>query len=195
MTDDTELQSIIDSVSELEDKHAELAAKYAGLKTRLLLYTEEKDAGLPAASATLTKQQFVDYIMTRVLQHGFDYSVKTNYTRDRDAIKFRQICFFLIKHKSKLALWEIGRYVAPDRVPNFDHATVLHGCRKLQNDLDLFKKFGNDSNETHKVLTHLMKTILSFSELAYKLKHEFHERNDILEEAVEVDNVSSEETH
>lgn len=54
-------------------------------------------------------------------------------TRKREVVEARQIAMWLMHHYTKLSLAAIGAYFENKNGISFDHATVLHACRTVNN--------------------------------------------------------------
>ena len=61
-------------------------------------------------------------------------------TRKREVVEARQIAMWLMHHYTKLSLAAIGAYFENENGVSFDHATVLHACKTV-----------NDLKETNRV--------------------------------------------
>jgi len=54
-------------------------------------------------------------------------------TRKREVVEARQISMWLMHHYTKLSLAAIGAYFESENCLHFDHATVFHACRTVNN--------------------------------------------------------------
>lgn len=54
-------------------------------------------------------------------------------TRKREVVEARQIAMWMLKRHTKLSLDAIGEYFENDKEHVFDHATVLHAIRTVNN--------------------------------------------------------------
>lgn len=61
-------------------------------------------------------------------------------TRKREVVEARQITMWLMHHYTKLSLAAIAAYFENENGISFDHATVLHACRTV-----------NDLKETNRI--------------------------------------------
>lgn len=57
-------------------------------------------------------------------------------TRKREIVEARQVCMWWLKNNTKQSLNDIGSYFG-----EFDHATVLHACKTVNNLIDTNKAF------------------------------------------------------
>lgn len=57
-------------------------------------------------------------------------------TRKREIVEARQVCMWWLKNNTKQSLAEIGSYFG-----DFDHATVIHACKTVNNLIDTDKLF------------------------------------------------------
>lgn len=67
---------------------------------------------------------------------GLEVSTICQPTRRRELVNARQIAMYFIKQYTKLSLAEIG-----ELFPHGDHATVLHGIRRISGEIDIYPKF------------------------------------------------------
>jgi chromosomal replication initiator protein len=87
-------------------------------------------------------------IMTTVANfYGIDTDVLTGKRRDKTAVLARQITMYLLRERNHCSLAEIGRILG-DR----DHTTVLHGCEKISNEIDLNPQLQDSINEIRRKL-------------------------------------------
>lgn len=62
-------------------------------------------------------------------------------SRKRTLVEHRQISMKFIKENSKLSLSEVGKIFTPEDSKQFDHATVLHAIKTVNNLIDTDKEF------------------------------------------------------
>lgn len=70
-------------------------------------------------------------------------------TRKREIVQARQIAMYFSKKLTKSSLATIGA-----KIGGKDHATVLHGCKTVQNLYETDKKFKYDVDEIEKLIKH-----------------------------------------
>lgn len=56
--------------------------------------------------------------------------------RKRELVNARYVAMYFIKQYTKLSLAEIGEHF-----PHGDHATVLHGIRRISGEIDIYPQF------------------------------------------------------
>jgi chromosomal replication initiator protein len=88
------------------------------------------------------------FIMTTVANfYGIDTEVLTGKRRDKTAVLARQVTMYLLRERNHCSLAEIGRMLG-DR----DHTTVLHGCEKIADEIDLNPQLQDSINEIRQKL-------------------------------------------
>lgn len=86
---------------------------------------------VPHTSAELA---YIDGILARMIPHvckifGGDYAAFKSKTRKRESVLARHIVCYILGKYTRLTLQEIGDRIRPD----YDHATVMHAKRAIQN--------------------------------------------------------------
>lgn len=91
-------------------------------------------------SAITKKELTIDSILDTVC-HYYDIDVKDIQTksRKREIVQARQICMYIAKQHLDLSLSQIGAYIG-----GRDHATVLHACNTVKDQVAVDKSFRND---------------------------------------------------
>ena len=83
--------------------------------------------------------------------------------RKKEIVKARQIAFYLIKKYTKLTLTGIGL-----RVGEFDHATVLHSIKVVNNDIETYPAELKILNDLIILLNKNLSTLTSFKKIYIK---------------------------
>jgi chromosomal replication initiator protein len=87
-------------------------------------------------------------IMTTVANfYGIDTEVLTGKRRDKTAVLARQITMYLLRERNHCTLIEIGAILG-----GRDHTTVLHGCEKIETEIDVNPQIQQSVNEIRRKL-------------------------------------------
>jgi len=82
----------------------------------------------------------VDDIINTVCKHfGLETSVIYSKSRKREAVQARQVSMFLAKKYTDLSNSKIGAQIG-----NKDHATVIHACKTITDQLETDKRFSDE---------------------------------------------------
>lgn len=93
---------------------------------------------------------FTDIVKIVSLETGVTIEAIKIKTRKREIVEARQIAMWMLKRHTKLSLEAIGEYFENDHEHVFDHATVLHAIRTVNNLRETNKDF-RDKFETVKL--------------------------------------------
>ena len=91
-----------------------------------------------------------DIVSIVSLETGISIEYMKKKIRKREIVESRQIAMWMLKHYTKLSLAAIGEYFENEKDHIFDHATVLHACKTV-NDLKQTNKEFRDKFETVKL--------------------------------------------
>ncbi len=94
------------------------------------------------------KKVTIDSISEVVCKH---FNIKTELlqtaSRKREIVQARQVAMYLSKIYTELSLAQIGSVIGKK-----NHATVLHACKTVKDQLQVDKAFRDDLEEIEKVL-------------------------------------------
>lgn len=108
------------------DKYREV--RYNG---KPIIYIEEVDTGMPLERA-----------ICKVF--GFDHKKVFEGRRFRDQVVPRQIYMYVLRVVKKYSYANIGVLARGDGKKKYDHATVMHAKKTVENLMDTDKKFKSD---------------------------------------------------
>ena len=78
----------------------------------------------------------IDTIISKVCEHfKLDESVLHSKSRKRDVVQMRQIAMYLAKKHTDISASKIGHLIG-----NRDHATVLHACKNIKDQVSIDKE-------------------------------------------------------
>lgn len=119
-----------------------------------VIYNKEVDMSLAkrvigqAIKKIEKKKITVDSISEVVCKH---FNIKTELlqtaSRKREIVQARQVAMFLSKIYTELSLAQIGSIIGKK-----NHATVLHACKAVKDQLEVDKSFRDDLEEIEKIL-------------------------------------------
>jgi chromosomal replication initiator protein len=139
-------ENVVDHVRDLEGIITSLVA-------HSLVYNREVDLDLAKrvvgkAVKTENKQITVDKIQNIVSNYfNIDLKEMHSQSRKREIVQARQVTMFLSKKYTDYSYSHIGSLVGKR-----DHATVLHACRAIQDNLDIDKSFRIAMSDIEKLL-------------------------------------------
>ena len=135
-------ENVSDSVRELEGIVNSLLARSILFKREIDLDLTRRIVGKAIRDAE-AKPVTVEDIIEKVCAY-FDMQTSAIYakTRKREVVQARQIAMFLAKEYTEESSSRIGQMIG-----NKDHATVLHACRIVKNQVEVDKAFRNQINE------------------------------------------------
>ena len=90
----------------------------------------------------------VDFIIEKVCEHyKVDASVIHTKTRKREVVQVRQVAMYLAKKHTDTSSSKIGKLIG-----NKDHATVLHACKIVKDQVEVDKQFKAEIEEIESIL-------------------------------------------
>jgi len=90
-----------------------------------------------------TKSVSIDDIITKVCAHyEIEESAIHNKTRKREVVQVRQLAMYLAKKYTDASSSKIGQYIGKK-----DHATVLHACKMIKDQVEVDKAFKAEVEE------------------------------------------------
>lgn len=114
----------------------------------------------------LNERQYTAIVGRRIAKmFDMNLDVMTDFSRASEAVKYRQTLMYILKRKTSWPLSIIGVNCSEGRRRPYDHATVLHSIREIENDLDTFDRTNIDQRGTCKVIRLAIDSIPSFNEL------------------------------
>lgn len=132
----------------------DLEGVIVSLMAHSVIYNKEVDLSLAkrvigqAIRKIEQKKLTVDSISEVVCKH---FNIKTELlqtaSRKREIVQARQVAMYLSKQYTELSLAQIGSFIGKK-----NHATVLHACRTVKDQLEVDKSFRDDLEEIVKTL-------------------------------------------
>ncbi|MDR0891527.1 MAG: chromosomal replication initiator protein DnaA [Mediterranea sp.] len=90
-----------------------------------------------------TKAVGIDDILNAVCQHfSLEVSAVHTKSRKREVVQARQVAMYLAQKKTGFSTSKIGKFIG-----NRDHATVIHACKTIKNQLEVDKAFKQEVQE------------------------------------------------
>ena len=134
-------RNVTDNVRDLEGVIVSLMVRSSVLKKEISI--EMADQVLAANVKMIQKQITIDSIKEAVCgYYGLDVSRLLERTRKREVVVARQMSMYLAKKYTSLSLAGIG-----DILGKKDHATVLHACKTISEQVGVDKKLRSDLEE------------------------------------------------
>ena len=134
-------RNVTDNVRDLEGVIVSLMVRSSVLKKEISI--EMADQVLAASVKMVQKQITIDTIKEAVCgYYGLDTSRLLERTRKREVVVARQMSMYLAKKYTSLSLAGIG-----DVLGKKDHATVLHACKTITEQIGVDKKLRSDLEE------------------------------------------------
>ena len=134
-------RNVTDNVRDLEGVIVSLMVRSSVLKKEISIDMADQ---VLAASVKMTQKQFtIDSIKEAVCgYYGLETSRLLERTRKREVVVARQMSMYLAKKYTTLSLAGIG-----DVLGKKDHATVLHACKTISEQVGVDKKLRSDLEE------------------------------------------------
>ena len=136
-------ESIVDYIAENVTEHVrDLEGIITSLVAHSLVYNRNVDLELAkrvvSKTVKLEKKQITLEKIQNIVSTYFNIDLKEIHSksRKREIVQARQVAMFLSKKYTDYSYSHIGCQVGKR-----DHATVLHACRAIQNNLDIDKSF------------------------------------------------------
>ena len=134
-------RNVTDNVRDLEGVIVSLMVRSSVLKKEISIDMADQ---VLAASVKMTQKQItIDSIKEAVCgYYGLETSRLLERTRKREVVVARQMSMYLAKKYTTLSLAGIG-----DVLGKKDHATVLHACKTISEQVGVDKKLRSDLEE------------------------------------------------
>ena len=147
-------KDIIDYIAENVTQHVrDLEGIITSLVAHSLVYNREVDIELAkrvvSKTVKLEKTQITLDKIQDVVSNYFNIDLKMIHSksRKREIVQARQVAMFLSKKYTDYSYSHIGNMVGKR-----DHATVLHACRAIQDNLDIDKSFRSTMKDIEELL-------------------------------------------
>lgn len=148
-------RDVVDFIAEnVTDNVRDLEGVIVSLMAHSVIYNKEVDLALSrrvigqAIKKIEKKKITVDSISDIVCKH---FNIKTELlqtaSRKREIVQARQVAMYLSKLYTELSLAQIGSVIGKK-----NHATVLHSCRIVKEQIEVDKTFRDDLEEIEKLL-------------------------------------------
>ena len=135
-------ENVNESVRELEGIINSLLVYSIQLKREINLELVQRIVR-KAVNCTETKPLTIDSIINKVCNYyHIDTSTIHTKTRKREVVQVRQVAMYLAKKYTDISSSKIGQLIG-----NKDHATVLHACKIIKDQVEINKTFKNEIEE------------------------------------------------
>jgi chromosomal replication initiator protein len=135
-------ENVNESVRELEGIITSLLAQSIIFKRDVDLQMAQTVIG-QTVHVVETKSVSIDDIITKVCAHyEIEESAIHNKTRKREVVQVRQLAMYLAKKYTDASSSKIGQYIGKK-----DHATVLHACKMIKDQVEVDKAFKAEVEE------------------------------------------------
>ncbi|NDW10760.1 chromosomal replication initiator protein DnaA [Dysgonomonas sp. 520] len=148
-------QDVIEYIAEnVTDNIRDIEGVIVSLMAHSVIYN--RDVDLPLAKRVIgqaikkpEKKDLTIYDITEVVCNYFKIKKDLIHTasRKREIVLARQVTMYMAKQHTDLSLAQIGAIIGKK-----NHATVLHACKTVKNQLDVDKSFRDDIDEIEKEL-------------------------------------------
>lgn len=149
-------QDVINFIAEnVSENVRDLEGVIVSLMAYSVIYNKEVDLALAkrvigqAIKKIERKKITVESISEVVCKH---FNIKTELlqtaSRKREIVQARQVTMYLSKQFTELSLAQIGSIIGKK-----NHATVLHACRTIKDQIEVDKSFKDEIEEIQKILT------------------------------------------
>ena len=136
-------ENVIEYIAEnVNESVRELEGIINSLLAQSILFKREIDIELAqriirkAVRIIENKPVTIDTIISKVCEHfKLDESVLHSKSRKRDVVQMRQIAMYLAKKHTDISASKIGHLIG-----NRDHATVLHACKNIKDQVSIDKE-------------------------------------------------------
>jgi len=136
-------ENVIEYIAEnVNESVRELEGIINSLLAQSILFKREIDIDLAqriirkAVRIIENKPVTIDAIIGKVCEHfKFDESVIHSKSRKREVVQARQIAMYLAKKHTEISASKIGHLIG-----NRDHATVLHACKNIKDQIGIDKE-------------------------------------------------------
>ena len=135
-------ENVNESVRELEGIINSLLVYSIQLKREINLELAQRIVR-KAVNCTEIKPLTIDSIINKVCNYyHIDTSTIHTKTRKREVVQVRQVAMYLAKKYTDISSSKIGQLIG-----NKDHATVLHACKIIKDQVEINKTFKNEIEE------------------------------------------------
>ena len=137
-------ENVIEYIAEnVNESVRELEGIINSLLAQSILFKREIDIDLAqriirkAVRIIENKPVTIETIVNKVCEHfKFDESVLHSKSRKREVVQARQVAMYLAKKHTDVSASKIGHLIG-----NRDHATVLHACKNIKDQITVDKEF------------------------------------------------------
>jgi chromosomal replication initiator protein len=148
-------EDVVDYIAEnVTDNARDLEGVIVSIMAHSLVYGKELDLALAKRVIDQTikkiekKKITVDYIQEAVCKfYNLDTSLLQTASRKREIVQARQISMYLSKTYTEMSLTQIGALIGKK-----NHATVLHACKTVREQMEVDKIFRDEITEIEKTL-------------------------------------------
>lgn len=148
-------EDVVDYIAEnVTDNARDLEGVIVSIMAHSLVYGKELDLSLAKRVIDQTikkiekKKITVDFIQDAVCKfYNLDTSLLQTASRKREIVQARQISMYLSKTYTEMSLTQIGSLIGKK-----NHATVLHACKTVREQMEVDKAFRDEIAEIEKAL-------------------------------------------
>lgn len=148
-------EDVVDYIAEnVTDNARDLEGVIVSIMAHSLVYGKELDLALAKRVIDQTikkiekKKITVDFIQDAVCRfYNLDTSLLQTASRKREIVQARQISMYLSKAYTEMSLTQIGSLIGKK-----NHATVLHACKTVREQMEVDKIFRDEIAEIEKAL-------------------------------------------
>jgi len=148
-------EDVVDYIAEnVTDNARDLEGVIVSIMAHSLVYGKELDLSLAKRVIDQTikkiekKKITVDFIQDAVCKfYNLDTSLLQTASRKREIVQARQISMYLSKTYTEMSLTQIGSLIGKK-----NHATVLHACKTVREQMEVDKIFRDEIAEIEKAL-------------------------------------------
>lgn len=137
------------------DNARDLEGVIVSIMAHSVIYNKEIDLTLVKrvigqAIKKIEKKKITAQLIENVVceYYNIDNDLMKSPTRKREIVQARQIAMYLIKNHTEMSLAQIGNTLGRK-----NHATVLHACKTVVEQMEVDRGFKNDINELEKRLS------------------------------------------
>lgn len=149
-------QNVIEYIADnVTDNARDLEGVIVSIMAHTIIYNKDVDLSLAKrvinqAIKKIEKKKITSEVIENVVcEHfGLDMEQLKSTTRKREIVQARQIAMYLIKNHTGLSLSQIGAGLGKK-----NHATVLHACKTVQEQIEVDKSFRSNISEIEKKLS------------------------------------------
>jgi chromosomal replication initiator protein len=136
-------ENVNESVRELEGIITSLLAQSIIFKRDVDLQMAQTVIGQTVHAVETNKNVSIDDIISKVCAHyEIEESAIHTKTRKREVVQVRQLAMYLAKKYTDASSSKIGQYIGKK-----DHATVLHACKMIKDQVEVDKAFKAEVEE------------------------------------------------